>query len=547
MPPIAAPSLFRHAGEGRHPAPTSAKPKSGLGPGLRRGDGNAAKAAPGTGIEGGGNACHSVIHVRAGSAVRYIDTSVRQADQTVAWWMQQTASDGLSEFRCQSGYFTLEGSGPLLPSLKDWADRGSMLRLLLGSNRACTLASHISYLAASLGLPRPRVALGIVSFEASLFHPKVYHFVREDRSETAYVGSANFTGPGISGLNVEAGIIIDTRDGDNPAILEDIRNRIDAWFDGGEEGVSVISSPEDIERLLKEGYLSLRAVDPPPEAGLPEHGDEAAAGPARPRRSAIIKLPRFETVEAGAAGADIAEAQAPEPQSRRRFLRHTEAGFHYPQGTHLGHIVAIMWRFATGRKGTQFDDRYLRLSGSLGHGRLATFRRQIKYKILAAIEMGVVSDIRYVDDSHAYVPELTDVGLSLWNLLSPYVDTARLIMGGGQVESTRLPERPGFYNVLLRDACARSDALRALYSDTMLHMPAVSQMSEFLGSFPDRRIAKNDIYEGFFDFGSVKDFCDEMGIEPGTEEAARHRCPFLLNILESLGRIDQEASHVVRR
>ena len=72
-------------------------------------------------------------------------------------------------------------------------------------------------------------------------------------------------------------------------------------------------------------------------------------------------------------------------------------------------------------------------------------------------------------------------------------------------------------------------------------------MLEFLAGFPDDRIEKNEIYAGFFSFEPVIGFCNEVGIEPGTEESARHRCPFLLNILESLGRIDQEVSHVIRR
>lgn len=489
--------------------------------------------------------------------MKYIDTSVRQADQTIAWWMQQVAASGLCEFRCQSGYFTLEGSGPLLLSLEDWANRGSMLRLLLGSNRAATLASHISYLAGRLGMPRAHVTLGIVSYDGSLFHPKVYHFVREDKSETAYVGSANFTGPGISGLNVEAGIIIDTREGDDPAILEGIRARIDAWFDGAEEGLSLVSSPGDIDRLLNDGYLSLRAIRPPAEAGLPGQEEEGTPGPPRPRRTAAVKLPKLDDVEetataeilAGDVTAPLAttmESAVQEAGPVERVLRYTEASFHYPQGTHLGHILAILWRFSTGRQGTPFDDEFIRLNGSLGTGRIAGYRRQIKYKLLAAIEMGLVNDIRYAESAAQYSPVLTDQGSALWELAAPYVDIGILEMGGGD-PSTTLPKLPAYYNQVIREACAASPPLMGLYSGIMLGMPAVAQMLEFLGQFPEDRVAKNDIYEGFFSFGPVVEFCNQVGIEPQTDESARHRCPFLLNILESLGRLDQERAHIIRR
>jgi hypothetical protein len=487
--------------------------------------------------------------------VRYLDTSIAEVEQTAAWWMQQVASEGPCEFRCQSGYFTLEGSGPLLSSLEDWAERGSLVRLLLGSNRAATLASHISYLACRLGLPRTHIALGIVSFEGSVFHPKVYHFVRQDGSEAAYVGSANFTGPGVSGLNVEAGLICDTRDGDDPALLQTIRNSIDTWFEDRKPGLSLINSPDDIARLLDEGYLSLRATPAVPEAGLPEQAEEGPAGPVRPRRAALVPLPSFvaesDKPPAQAVGRIGPEIGALVPgivdtAARRRFLRHTEASFHYPQGTHLGHILAILWRFDTGRQGTPFDDEYIRLSGALGTGRIAGFRRQIKYKLLAAMELGLVADMRYVDDSAAYSPQLTDRARALWRLVSPYIDTRALEMGGPKEQSTTLPQPPSYYNKLLREACAASQPVSDLYSDTMLRVPAVRQMLDFLGQFPEDRVAKNDIYEGFFDFGPVIDLCNEVGIEPQTEESARHRCPFLLNVLESLGRIEQGVSHVIR-
>ena len=486
--------------------------------------------------------------------MRYIDTSIGEAEQTVAWWMQQASLDGLCEFRCQSGYFTLEGSGPLLSALEKWADRGSVVRLLLGSNRAATLASHVSYLAGRLGLPRDHVSLAIVSFDGSLFHPKVYHFVREDGTETAYVGSANFTASGLSGLNVEAGLIVDTRDGDDPGLLQAIRDRIDSWFEPAREGVSRINSPADIERLLEDGYLSLRLVRPPAEADFEEEGEDSVRGPPRPRRVALVTLPTFNaaaeirpTSGTSASEAERAGAFGADTDAARRFVRHTEASFHYPQGTHLGHILAILWRFETGRRGTPFDDEFIRLSGSLGTGRLAGFRRQIKYKLLAAMEMGLVSDIRFADDLAAFSPELTGEGHALWGLVSPFVDTRQLEMAGAVGQSTSLPQRPPYYNALLRNACAASAELNMRYSETMLRMPAVGQMLSFLGEFPEGPIAKADIYRGFFDFDKVVAFCDEMGIEPQTEESARHRCPFLLNILESLGRIEQATHHITRQ
>jgi superfamily II DNA or RNA helicase len=66
------------------------------------------------------------------------------------------------------------------------------------------------------------------------------------------------------------------------------------------------------------------------------------------------------------------------------FLRevgeYTEASYCYPQGTHIGHLLSILKYFGSGqREGTHFDDNYIRLRGGLGEGRIALYRRQVKY------------------------------------------------------------------------------------------------------------------------------------------------------------------------
>ena len=482
--------------------------------------------------------------------MKYIDSSIREIEHTVAWWMQQTASDGHSEFRCQSGYFTSEGASVLINSLKKWSDQGQTTKLLLGSNMGATLATHISFLAGTLGLPREHVALGIVSFQSSLFHPKVYHFKRADGSETAYVGSSNFTGPGISGLNIEAGMILDSREGDDIDVLASIRDRIDDWFLKRDESLTIIKSSDDVERLLNDGFLSLRKEHQPDEAGM-ESGIDTQGGPKRKRINAVFKLPKIEQSEVKLQSKDLSEGELQffgdaDQDAVKRFVRHTEASFHYPQGTHLGHILAILWRFSEGRDGTQFADKFIRLSGSLGSGRLGAFRRQIKYKILAAIELKLLSDIRYTEDPSAYTPVLTESGKRLWELLKPNLDSADLIMGKEREYSTSLPKPPSEYNKFIFQSCESNKDLEALYSKIIFDMPAVQHMSEFLNQFPDDQIAKNDIYKGFFSFDPVVEFCNEVGIEPGTEESARHRCPFLLNILESNGKIEQAAGHIHR-
>ena len=172
--------------------------------------------------------------------MRYVDSSILSEDQTLAHWMEEASASGVDEFRCQAGYFTLEGASVLLPALANCAKRNARIFLLLGSNGGATLASHIAYLAGKLDVPRENVSLGIVKFADCLFHPKVYVFSRSDGSKTCYVGSANMTGAGVSGKNVEAGIILDTAEGDDAEILDQIAERIACWFQNKLSGLTIV-------------------------------------------------------------------------------------------------------------------------------------------------------------------------------------------------------------------------------------------------------------------------------------------------------------------
>jgi hypothetical protein len=79
-------------------------------------------------------------------------------------------------------------------------------------------------------------------------------------------------------------------------------------------------------------------------------------------------------------------------------------------------------------------------------------------------------------------------------------------------------------------------------------MPAVKQMLKFLYHQERTRVvSKARIYENFFQSESVQRFCDAVGIEPATQEGARHRCPFLLNILESCEVVRQSQFDVTVR
>ena len=106
-----------------------------------------------------------------------------------------------------------------------------------------------------IGCPRPEARIAIASYNTGLFHPKVYHVTRLDGSQVAYVGSSNLTLSGVTGLNIEAGLIIDTADGDQEYTLNQIASAIDIWFDDTKSGLTRIRDHADVDRLVKRGIL----------------------------------------------------------------------------------------------------------------------------------------------------------------------------------------------------------------------------------------------------------------------------------------------------
>lgn len=470
--------------------------------------------------------------------MKYIDSSVLDAEQTVAYWMEQTVASGVKEFRCQTGYFTLEGTSPVLSSISKCASAGAQVSMLLGSNDGSTLASHISFLAGKLNVPLANVSLGIVRYEDALFHPKVYVFHRSDGSITAYVGSANMTGTGVSGRNVEAGLILDSLNGDDEAIIEQISGTIDDWFADPPESLSIIDGPDAIEALLNEGDLAVRPA-PRLRSGNGEERDEEAK-PKKAGRKPLIKLPPIpDRTEERPRKVKIPDL--PKPQLQKLSVR-TEASYHYPQGTHLGHLLSIMFHFVSDRSETPFDDRFIRLRGGFGSGRIAGYRRQIKYKILAAMELGILSDIRLAADPERFTVEISNQGKELYNSLRPYLNQDDLTFEKQDdgLYSSVMPLTAAKYNTIIFNACASSQEVKMAYSEILENMPAIAQMKNFLVSVAnDGKVSKAQIYKEFFGYPEVLEFCDLVGIDPASEEGAKHRCPFLLNVLESIGFIEQ--------
>lgn len=235
-----------------------------------------------------------------------------------------------------------------------------------------------------------------------------------------------------------------------------------------------------------------------------------------------------------------------------KFLRevgeYTEASYHYPQGTHLGHILSILYFFGSGqRAGSPFDDEYIRLRGELGEGRLSTYRRQIKYKLQAAMELGIFTDDRHYPEGQDNPLELTPLGRELYEALKPLFKTVNLDFprDADGIPTTRMEDEDSI-NGAIRALIREDPKARSVVYRVFLRMHAVQQMLAFLYHIARKtRIPRSEIYEQFFQAPFVRQYCDQEGIEETTVTAAEHRCPFLLNVLDACDIIESDRREIV--
>lgn len=191
--------------------------------------------------------------------MKYIDSGLREPSQTLAQWFEETLLTDVEELRLQSGFFSIDGISPLTPELTRLEKDNKVTNILIGSNDKSTLKQDVEQLVEMLGIPRSNAKLGIVSFRGAYFHPKTYHVKRADGSQAAFIGSANLTRSGLA-LHVEAGIALDTKNGDCADLLSDIANAIDSWFVEQRIGLNVVGDKNDVDSLAQRQVIAMEAL-----------------------------------------------------------------------------------------------------------------------------------------------------------------------------------------------------------------------------------------------------------------------------------------------
>jgi len=220
--------------------------------------------------------------------------------------------------RWQLGYFGAEILPYFAPAMARLRRSGGTVRVLVGSNDGTTRQSDVAALLAAGSPARPGLRVGVVSFAVGYFHPETVHLIRYDGSAAAFIGSSNFTGAGAA-LNVEAGIVLDTRDGDHPNMLDAVKAAIDWWFAARRPGLHLVSAAANLTALARAGVLDV-SQPPRPRSAATRSGASGGRGSSlRP----LLKLPG--SAPRSSSGPSPASPAAPAPVRWTKKLSASDA------------------------------------------------------------------------------------------------------------------------------------------------------------------------------------------------------------------------------
>ena len=215
----------------------------------------------------------------------------------------------------------------------------------------------------------------------------------------------------------------------------------------------------------------------------------------------------------------------------------TMASYHYPQGTHLGHIFYLVNTLGNG----QFTD-LISPELYLSEDGLTKLARQTRYKVWACMELGFLYDDRNPEEAADGITftHLTPRGKDLFDVLKRNVNDPTFydFREGGKTEvSWQMVHDESYFNAFVR---ALPDKDRALLADAFFQMDAVKQMMIYL--FRENKntqdFVKANVYENYFNAPYIQRYFEMNGISIPTVEGAKHRLPFILNILDAFGIIE---------
>jgi len=227
--------------------------------------------------------------------------------------------------------------------------------------------------------------------------------------------------------------------------------------------------------------------------------------------------------------------------------KHTEFSYHFPQGTHLGHVMYIINTVGTNLiAGSHIDPKYVRFSGGYDKGEIATFQRQTKYKLQAGMELGLLVDYRQKALAGELVLSLTNDGKEVYKVLKPLLsnlDFSFKIDGKSKISWSMNCEKT--INKSIRAFIEVNPDAKRIIRKVFIGMDAVNLLLKYFYIIQrTKSFNKSLVYNDFFEAPFVKEYLDRHGLESPTEEVRKRRVPFLINILDALGIINQSRSDI---
>ncbi len=374
-----------------------------------------------------------------------------------------------------------------------------------------------------------------------IFHPKIYLFEGNNICKVI-IGSSNLTSNGLF-ANIESSVLV-TLQKDNindVAFLTQLKTYYKGIFDRNDPNLKPITK-QLIESLVSDGII-------PTEEERKAEFLKNKIKSGKKTKSSIFpsrKSPRIPKEFKRTSSSIITSKVALSSYNNKTYI-YTEPSYHFPQGVHIGHILYALKTIKDNSiLSSHLDAKYVRLRGGLDSGDLGGFQRKTKYLLVALMEMEIIEDNRNLKDQSKFKIVLTKKGKEITKILTPLLDVANLSFKNksSTIPSWEMVANKTHYVSLLK-ILINSSSENLLFWQNLISFPAVIIMHKLLKSSNDIEISKTGfIYNNFYSFKPTISFCSALDIRPGTVENAKHRCPFLLDLLEIAGIIEQKRSFV---